>query len=171
MQHDAIMQEIVDTHLIRKVLNNYSRGVDRVDIDLVNAIYHEGAMDFHGIFDGPAAQFAQIAMKSQRQEICTSHLIGQSDIEFDGDIAYVETYFFANHLRNLKERGDEPHVIFMSGRYVDRFERKSEDWKIAERRVLQDWVHVAKLDLAGVDLETFHRPKQTKEDASYIGRK
>jgi SnoaL-like domain len=168
---DAELQEIIDTHKIRKVLNRYSRGIDRVDIDLVMSIYHDDAMDYHGSIDGPAADFARVAMKSQKKEICTSHMIGQSDIVFDGSKAFVETYFFGTHLREkLPNLDDGPYLLFMSGRYIDRFENRTDEWLIAERRVLQDWVHVEKFNGAGIDLAMFHRPQQSKDDHSYIGR-
>lgn len=169
---DAVMQEIIDTHLIKKALYRYPRGIDRLDLGLLESAYHDDAMDFHGVFDGPATEFAEIAMKSQAKEICTSHMLGQSEIEFDGtDVAFVETYFFGTHLRNVKSRDNEPHILFMSGRYADRFDKRDGEWRIGERRVIQDWVHFAKLDDDGLDFaKMFHQPQQSKDDYSYAGR-
>ena len=54
----------------------------------------------------------------------------------EGDIAFGEIYFQAFH--RIVQDGAEQD-LFISGRYVDRYERRAGVWKIAHRSELVDW--------------------------------
>ncbi|MBN7797501.1 nuclear transport factor 2 family protein [Parahaliea mediterranea] len=173
---DAFRSEIqclLNKQSIQEVLADYARGIDRCDEDLLRSVYHEDAMDFHGIFDGPASQFIQIALEAQRKKIHSSHLLGQSKIDFVGNGAYVETYFWScdlteRPLAGMSVSGEGPFITFMSGRYADWFEDRAEGWRIAERKVLLDWVHAMPLECGGLPMfEVFHQSFKSKEDPAY----
>jgi SnoaL-like domain len=116
----------------------YCRGVDRADEDLINSAFHADAIDDHGT-PRPATKLARgVATGRQRQLM---HFTGNVLIELDGDTAFVESYFisFSPH--------DEDGVTSTrtrAGRYLDRFERRDGEWKIAYRRVVDEW---ARLDV------------------------
>ena len=63
-------------------------------------------------------------------------MIGQVNIELDADIAYGEVYFQAFH--RIVTDGQE-RDLFISGRYVDRYEKRNDEWKIAYRSEVNDW--------------------------------
>ena len=64
------------------------------------------------------------------------HLLGTSFIDFEGDIAYVETYIWTF----LRVQADGRDLdTFTGGRLIDRFERRDGAWKIAHRRTIFDW--------------------------------
>jgi hypothetical protein len=53
-------------------------------------------------------------------------------------IWWVQSYFQA-----LQRAPDDHGVLrdlFLAGRYVDRFEKRGDEWRIAARRVVYDWV-------------------------------
>ncbi len=52
--------------------------------------------------------------------------------------AAVETYFLAWQ-RDRRADGSE-HETFLAGRYVDRFEKRSDEWRVAARVVVYDWM-------------------------------
>jgi hypothetical protein len=66
------------------------------------------------------------------------HLIGNVTIVLKGSAAAVESYFQgfqqdrspAGNLRNT----------FLVGRYVDRFEKRGDEWRVAQRTVVYDWI-------------------------------
>ena len=72
-------------------------------------------------------------MDWERENIKLSqHLIGNFHCEISGDLAYSETYCisFSGSIR-----GQNATVY---NRYVDRFERRGSEWKIADRLVILD---------------------------------
>jgi SnoaL-like domain len=149
------------------VLTRYCRGIDRVDKDLLLSVYHPGATDDHGIFCGPAEEFADFAVKTLKAEICTAHVLGQTDIRFDGNTAYAETYCSAYHLREIDGK---PNLYSMCGRYIDRFENRNGEWRIADRKVLMDWVDQRIVSSVGLTIDAFSRGKRSRDDESYLGR-
>ena len=122
---------------IRAVLARYARGVDRADAALLKSCYHADAIEEHGgNYTGNAHDYVDGAVPRIRQMGSMQHLLGSTHIDFEGDVAYVETYVwtfarFANGTRSLD--------TFTGGRLVDRFERRNEEWKIAHRRTVFDW--------------------------------
>ncbi|MDG2113023.1 MAG: nuclear transport factor 2 family protein [Actinomycetota bacterium] len=135
---DAAMQEMLDNHQIHKVLVDYCRGIDRCDVELVASVYHDDAIDDHGIFRGLGKDFAPFAVDSlPGMYDATQHTVFNTNIDFaDSTTAHVETYVVAYHTR----RDDQGDILeTLGGRYVDRFEKRDGVWKIADRLVLKDW--------------------------------
>lgn len=122
---------------IREVLARYARGVDRADGPLLKSCYHEDAIEEHGgAYSGNAFAYVDGAIPRIERLGPMQHLLGTSHIEFDGDLAYVETYIWT-FLRLRLESGDLD--TFTGGRLIDRFERRDGAWKIAHRRTIFDW--------------------------------
>lgn len=129
---------LLDHEEIRQAIYRYSRGVDRKEGKLVLDAYHEDAWDEHGNFSGDrqAVVAAVLAPKPNAEISASMHHIGNILIELDGDSANVETYFVAYQRRI--ENGNE-YTRFRAGRYLDRFERRSGRWRVANRKVVDDW--------------------------------
>jgi hypothetical protein len=141
------LQRLLDEHAIRRRLLEYCRGVDRLDADLVRGVYHPDGTDDHGSFVGLGVDFADYVVR-RLGETCeaTMHVVGDSIIDFAGaDTAFVETQVHA-----YQQRRDEqgPFLETFGGRYVDRFERRHGDWKIAHRLVVHDWDKVERIQPA-----------------------
>jgi hypothetical protein len=62
-------------------------------------------------------------------------MIGNILIQIDGNKAAVESYLWSVAVLP----GDKPHQVFCAGRYLDRFEKRNDEWRIAERVVVHDW--------------------------------
>ncbi|MBN9570701.1 MAG: nuclear transport factor 2 family protein, partial [Alphaproteobacteria bacterium] len=71
------------------------------------------------------------------QYLANQHMIGQAKIDVEDDIAFGEVYFQAHH--RIVEEGEEQD-LFVSGRYIDRYECRKGVWKIAHRSERIDWV-------------------------------
>lgn len=134
---------LMDEREIRDVLYRSARGGDRIDTELLRSCYHEDALDHHEpFFDLPVAEFLQ-GFEVRMQSVSNGHqyLMGNIKIELDGDIAHTETYCWsATKQVEVAENGDP--LIRMTGcRYVDRFERRHDIWKIAERWYVPEFMY------------------------------
>ncbi len=131
------LARLVARDQIHEVLARYARGVDRADADLLKSCYHLDAVEEHGgNFTGNAHEYVDGAVPRIRAMGPMQHLLGSSHIEFDGDVAWVETYVWT--FARLTQDGHSVDT-FTGGRLFDRFERRDGRWKIAHRRTIFDW--------------------------------
>lgn len=133
------LDELAAHEAIRQTLARYCRGVDRGDHEMLLSAYHEGAVDNHGAFNGPAADFANTLIQSMdASPVASQHHITNVLIELDGKAANVESYYVAWHPLPTEPEGTWGHVM-VGGRYLDRFEERGGEWRIVQRDVLMDW--------------------------------
>jgi hypothetical protein len=130
-----VLQELRDRLAIQDVLARYSRGVDRLDRELLLSVYHPDAIDDHGVFIGTPEEFADwaIAMHSQ-SHLSHQHCVLNHTCDLDGDVAHTETYYMFLAMN----RSGAP-TASSSGRYIDRFEKRNGRWAIAARVCIRDW--------------------------------
>jgi hypothetical protein len=118
---------------IHAVIARYARGVDRADAALLKSCYHPDAIEEHGgNYSGNAFAYVDGAVPRIRLMGAMQHLVGTSHIEFEGDVAWVETYLWTFARFGATD-------TFTGGRLIDRFERRRGEWKIAHRRTVFDW--------------------------------
>lgn len=131
---------------IADVLHRYARGIDRMDFDLVRSCYHPDAFDDHGALSGDVDTFIAGARSFLPRFVATMHFLGNMHIEVDGEAARAETYAVAYHrVAGQGEGGDaagDGKDDIWGIRYVDRFERRDGEWRIAHRVVAQEWRRV-----------------------------
>jgi hypothetical protein len=130
------LQAMRDKAAIAEVVRRYCRGVDRLDTEMILSAYHPDGYDDHGELKGGPAEFvAELVPLLRKSYTSTSHNICNQLIELDGDRALSESYLIAVH--NTEADGVQwQEIVF--GRYVDRFERRDGDWRIAHRVVVID---------------------------------
>ncbi len=154
------LQELVDRQKIYHVLTSYCRALDRCDVELMKTVYWEDGVDVHGVFSGNAHEFAEYIIRGVEQWFeSAQHFICNVHMEFDRpDLARVETYMFsfsrvAANRERVKDWFGETYLrqwaavidaggaqdFFYGGRYVDRFEKRGDTWRIAKRTVVMDW--------------------------------
>lgn len=130
------LRALADELAIRRVLATYCRAIDRCDKALLRTVYWPDAIDNHGIFNGNALEFADFVVPMLSAMRCTTHSISNVLIVLEGDVARVETYVQAYH---DAEAPDGRIDIVVGGRYLDRFERRGTEWRIAHRQFVLDW--------------------------------
>ena len=161
---DQTLREIKDRYEIEQVLNRYCRGVDRGDADLIRSVYHDDATDDHGTFKGKGVDFAErVVVALNAHAKATMHNLHQVNIRFSGDRAAVETYFTARH-RVAQDGGVRLETF--GGRYVDRFEKRREVWKISHRAVVYEWSKIEDVD-EEYPHDAFEQGKRSTDDLSY----
>jgi len=131
----AKLQKIIDKDDIQNCLQNYCRGVDRFDRELILSAFHPDCLDEHGKFVGTPNEFADWALDQHAvAHLCHQHCLLNQTIEIEGDTAHSESYFMFVSMN----RTGKP-VTLGGGRYVDRLERREGEWRIAARVTLRDW--------------------------------
>lgn len=136
---DTSLESLLAHHAISRVLHRYCRGIDRLDLELVRDCYWPDATDSHGGFAGSRDEFVAWVAKLLARFDSTMHLLGNVLIEVAGAAAVAETYALAFH----RSREPQPSLNLIVGvRYVDRFERRSGEWRIARRVCVTEWSRV-----------------------------
>jgi len=132
---ETMVRQLHDRQAIRDCLATYCRGVDRLDRELLLSVYHEDAIDDHGVFVGSREEFADWALGLHAQmQHSTQHIITNHSCELDGDVAHSETYWM---FASMNKQGAA--LTLSGGRYIDRFERRNGRWAIALRKCIADW--------------------------------
>jgi hypothetical protein len=128
------LQRLADEAEIRALSATYARGLDRHDRDLVRSVFSEDATTHYGAFRGGPDEMADMAMLALSAYRATQHLLGQILLTIDGDTAVGEVYFQAFH-----QHAAEDFDRFISGRYVDRYARTADGWRMTHRTEVVDW--------------------------------
>lgn len=115
-------------------MSRYTRGADRLDRDLLLSAYHEDATDDRGAFTGGREARVDWLLKFLRSVGHTSHHISNFSIEIEGDVAHAESYVLTTLLPQ-----DGTTVTLGGARYIDRFEKRAGQWRIAHRESVMDF--------------------------------
>jgi ketosteroid isomerase-like protein len=121
---------LMDRTAILDCVARHSRGCDRHDDDLITSAYHPDATDEHGLVTNSGADYADWANAAHAatSQVHT-HNITTHTCDIDGDVAHCESYVLVVLLGK-----DGRTVQVISGRYLDRVERRDGRWRIALRR-------------------------------------
>ena len=116
---------------------SYMRAQDRLDATLHRSVFWDDAYLDYGFYIGGPDGFVEMAQNALKKYSSCQHLIGQVQIEVEGDRAYGEVYYQAFH-QGVDEKGTGIDRV-IAGRYIDRYECRGGIWKFAYRSELCDW--------------------------------
>ena len=161
---EVIVRELKDRQEIYDCLMRYCRGLDRLDRESLESVYHPDGVDIHGGYKGPASGFIDFVLDHHIKTQRTSHhSISNFYCELDGDVAHVESYwtYSAIHI-------EPPHNVRFSGRYIDRFERRDGRWAIAVRVCVMDTTDLTSDPMGELkELSRFIPIARNRSDPSY----
>jgi ketosteroid isomerase-like protein len=156
-----LVQQLSDRQAIMDCIQRYARGIDRHDVELVQSCYHPDALDDHGFYVGPGQGLAEAANEMHQGLLSHQHHMTNHVIEIDGDTAHGETYYF------VVMRGNTGVTNLVSGRYIDRFERRDDEWRIAARVcMVENMVEIPTADMVETD-RLFAPGSIDRSDLSY----
>ena len=145
---EALLQEMLDEFQLRKLVHTYCRAVDRGDFATLRELYHHDAVDAHGaISTGTVAEFLKTLEASRPHIRSMQHNVTTVNFVIDGNLAEGEIYTIATHTFSA---GDRDVDVIIGGRYLDKYEKRQDIWKIIERTIVTDWANVN--DPSSVDL-------------------
>ena len=147
-----------DREAIRDVIAAYAHAIDRRRWVMMERLFHADAVFKFGLIEGDWRGFVEQARAVIDPCLATQHQLGQVQFGFEGaDVCHTETYMTAMHTippgYPLAAVFPDKGVIYsaiVAGRYVDRFEKRSGEWRIAQRTGLYDWREFRVVE--GVDL-------------------
>ncbi|MET0251362.1 MAG: nuclear transport factor 2 family protein [Novosphingobium sp.] len=160
------LERLADKQEIVECLARFSRGMDRADRDLYLSAFHPDAETAAGPFVGSAADCYDWAMPMHEAgQIATHHSLLNVTIDLDGDQAHSECYYL------FVARNRDESVWLAGGRYIDRFERRGGEWKIALRTNAIEWACAPPpMPIPFADVPGIHangEPSRGKGDPSY----
>ena len=165
---DARLQALLDKQEILELVHAYCNAADRHDHDKMRSLYHEDAIDEHGVFfRGRAMDFIDKLPEIQAPMEILHHNVTTVNIALDGDRAEGEVYILAYHRISTP---DGPMDLMIGGRYFDKYERRNGRWKFAHRSVVADWASTALpsvVDMGHPLLEGAYIGKPGPVDPSY----
>jgi hypothetical protein len=126
----------------------YSRGLDRLDADLLRSVFFDDAYCEYGFINGGPDEFVDYAMTALKAHVANHHMIGNVLYEVEGDEAVGEVYFNAYHKIEAAaptegdasgDAADGFEDLVIAGRYIDRYQKRDGIWKIVYRTERNDW--------------------------------
>lgn len=167
MDTDQLLHELDARRQIEDVLARISRGVDRLDRELIISGYHPDAMDYHGSFEGSPTEFADWVLSRHTGNIdqCM-HFLGQYNIAIDGDKANCESSVVVFYRMN---KDGVAYDMLSPGRYLDRFEKRDGEWKISERLAMheKDRLDPVVFKMQGPFVDLLSKARRDTDDPSY----
>jgi hypothetical protein len=165
---ERAVEELIAKQAITEVVYRYCRGVDRFDRDLVRDCYWPEATDEHGSFQGTRDEYLEWLFGRMLPRFAWSqHFIGNvliDQLDLDNGWAKCESYGQSRHHRP----SDVPEHNLISGfRYVDDFERRHGEWRIARRICPLEWVRVDDHSLFFESPPTHRRGTRDRLDPVY----
>ena len=160
------VQLLKDRAAILEVVSRHARGCDRHDADLLTSTYHVDGFDEHGGVTNPGPEYAAfINGVHAATSRAHSHNITTHTCEIDGNTAHAETYALVALLAP-----DAGNTTVMSGRYLDRLEKRDGTWRISARRTTVDLVlsgSAALLEHPGFRAQGYPHGTRDRNDPSY----
>jgi hypothetical protein len=153
---------LVDREAISSCLLRYARGVDRADADLIRSAFWEDAHDSHGTVNGTVDDFLDFFMPRQADRQVAQHFITNHAVELRRGSAASEAYFMS-----VAKSVHDSDVELVGGRYLDTFEKRRDEWRIARRLVVLDWQTIADGATMATRLATANLGSRTRSDPSY----
>ena len=147
-----------DRAAITDIIAAYAHAIDRRRWGMMEHLFHEDAQFQFGTVIGDWRGFVEQARAIIDPCLATQHQLGQIQFGFDGDtVCHTETYMTAMHtvpadypLAEVFPDKGKTYSAVVAGRYVDRFEKRGGEWRIAQRTGLYDWREFREVE--GVDL-------------------
>ena len=140
------------------------RGRDRQDVEQIASCWWEDGVDEHGAVVTFAPDYPERANAGHRAAfVATSHNITNSVCDIEGHTANVESYVIG---ALAWKHGDKTTIA--CGRYLDRLEKRSGEWRILVRRCTIE--ATADCDGSWIRSEAvrgFLKPIWSKDDPSY----
>jgi ketosteroid isomerase-like protein len=142
---NADVQDLLDRDALRRLVEAYASAVDHREVDEAAACFlPDGRLT---VGDGaPLEGRAAIvgALDRLRRYEVTAHVLGHSNHSVDGDWATGESWCRAHH---VYEEGGVRRDWVMAIRYLDRYVRGGDGWRIQDRHLVVDWLEDRPLEV------------------------
>jgi SnoaL-like domain len=142
VQRDTLREDVrylLDRTQILDCIARHARGSDRHDIDLIASAYHGDGVDEHGHTVNAGPEYGPWANQTHAETSRVhTHNITTHSCDIDGDTAHAESYVIV-----VLMDVDGKSAQFITGRYIDRLERRDGQWRVAVRRSTVEGMFIA----------------------------
>jgi len=160
------VQYLKDRTAILDCISKHARGHDRHDVEMITEAYHQDGIDEHGLAINPGPEYAAWANAAHSAgSLLHTHNITTHTCEINGNEAHCESYVLVLLLNN-----DGETARLISGRYIDRLEKRDGQWKIALRRTTVDVLLAGDASILKAPVfrdQGYTRGMRDKTDVSY----
>lgn len=136
---DERIAELWDRQEIVDVLYRYATALDSRDWELLASCFTEDAvadfLELGGVNEGVSA-IVELASGVLSGLDSSQHLIGNPEVEVDGDRASSSCYLQAQH---YLVSASGANTFLVGGTYRDRLVRTAEGWRIEHRTLISTW--------------------------------
>lgn len=155
-------EQLADKFAITEQIYRYCRSVDRLDVPLGHAVFHEDATaDYSPAgYTGPARGAIDWICAAHAGLAAHSHQVTNVLIALDGDRAGSEAYVTAT-LRI--ERDGKCMLMEVWSRYCDRWSRRDGVWRIDHRDAVTDYDSIREV----TPMKRHERGRRDAQDPSY----
>jgi ketosteroid isomerase-like protein len=132
---------VSDRLAVSEVLDDYARGIDSKDWDLVTSVFTDDATLDYTAFGGPRGSRDEVVTWLQAAVSAfamTQHHISNRHITLDGDEAVCAAELFAP--MGMPSGDGKLSMLLSGGCYNDRFQRTADGWKISSRVCDRAWL-------------------------------
>jgi SnoaL-like domain len=164
----AQIKDLLDKQAIHEVLMRFARALNRLDPELVTScVFPDAEVDMgFAVFVGlnyPDMIRAERQRPGGPVKFGRLQILGNELVELQGDSAHSETYVISyQHI----QRDGKTFTCARAGRFIDRFERRDDVWKIAHRRLIDEWSRVDEV-VETIDIENSNRSALAPDDYVY----
>jgi ketosteroid isomerase-like protein len=136
-----VRDDTADRLAISQVLDEYARGIDSRDWDLVQSVFTDDAFLDYTAFGGPKGPRDDVITWLQdalTAFVMSQHHITNRLVTIDGDEAVVAAELLA--IMGMTGDPGKMSMMYTGGQYNDRLVRTAEGWKIARRSCDRGWL-------------------------------
>jgi hypothetical protein len=157
------LREQLDRDEIWRVMQRYARGLDRLDKALTLTCYWDDAIEDHGAYVGQPSDFIDWADTTTLMFQSSQHGLLNHNCDLQGDDAYGETYYLFTGVT-----AEGPSNFMSTGRYIDHFQKRGGEWRIANRVCIIDGNFEIPKGPAMPEVYTAEEPCQATRDRNDV---
>lgn len=161
------LQYLTDRQEILDCIVRNSRGNDRFDAEMVASSYHTDGFHEIGSSAIPGPKYGEHANQAHGA-MCERNLhhVTMHSCEIAGDVAHAESYVIGLFL----DKGTQTSRI-LSGRYIDRLEKRDGAWRIVVRRATVEVILEGTANMLNAELfrsRGYLKGSRDKSDLAYV---
>jgi hypothetical protein len=140
MADDALLAELAAKQEITEVLHRYCRGLDRMDREMAESVWHPGGTADYGagMYQGTGTGFLDWVWGAHEGFARHSHMVSNALIEVDVDAGTAVSECYVSVWLRMRPHDGVVNDLLGRGRYVDRWARRDGRWAIVHRAYLDD---------------------------------
>lgn len=157
------IEQIAEKFAITEQIYRYCRSVDRLDVPLGHAVFHEDATADYGPtgYQGTGRGAIDWICDAHKHLLAHSHQVSNVIIVLDGERAGSEAYVTAT-LR--MERDGKMMQLEVWARYCDRWSKRDGAWRIDHRDAVIDYDSIREV----TPMNRHEWTRRDPQDASYV---